>query len=105
MENLDLKKSSPLLFISPFFLWGTAMVAMKGVIPHTTPLFMAAIRLVPAGMLVLIVAWFLGRPQPKTLQAWLWIALFALMDATLFQGFLALACPINGFMTFLDKKR
>ncbi|MFM7791586.1 MAG: EamA family transporter, partial [Microcystis panniformis] len=52
MENLDLKKSSPLLLISPFFLWGTAMVAMKGVIPHTTPLFMAAIRLVPAGILV-----------------------------------------------------
>jgi drug/metabolite transporter (DMT)-like permease len=96
MENLDLKKSSPLLFISPFFLWGTAMVAMKGVIPHTTPLFMAGIRLVPAGMLVLIVAWFLGRPQPKTLQAWLWIALFALMDATLFQGFLALGLNRTG---------
>jgi drug/metabolite transporter (DMT)-like permease len=57
---------------------------------------MAAIRLVPAGMLVLMVAWFSGRPQPKTLQAWLWIALFALMDGTLFQGFLALGLNRTG---------
>ncbi len=28
---------SKLLLISPFFFWGTAMVAMKGVIPDTTP--------------------------------------------------------------------
>ncbi|HAC65150.1 MAG TPA: EamA family transporter, partial [Cyanothece sp. UBA12306] len=84
---LSLKSS--LLLIAPFFLWGTAMVAMKGVIPHTTPLFMAGVRLVPAGILVLIVASILGLPQPKTLKAWLWIALFALLDGTMFQGFLA----------------
>jgi drug/metabolite transporter (DMT)-like permease len=93
MESLTPDKSPALkdsiLLISPFFLWGTAMVAMKGVIPHTTPLFMAGIRLLPAGILVLIAAAFLGRPQPKSWQAWLWIALFALMDGTLFQGFLA----------------
>jgi drug/metabolite transporter (DMT)-like permease len=87
-RKLDLP-FSPLLLISPFFLWGTAMVAMKGVIPQTTPLFMAAIRLFPAGILVLLVAIALKRPQPKGIQAWLWIAMFALMDGTLFQGFLA----------------
>jgi drug/metabolite transporter (DMT)-like permease len=65
------------------------MVAMKGVIPHTTPLFMAAIRLFPAGILVLLVAIALKRPQPKGGRAWLWIVMFALMDGTLFQGFLA----------------
>jgi drug/metabolite transporter (DMT)-like permease len=78
-----------LLLIAPFFLWGTAMVAMKGVIPHTTPLFMAGVRLVPAGMLVVGVAVAMGRPQPKGWAAWLWIALFALIDGALFQGFLA----------------
>ncbi|WP_341525291.1 DMT family transporter [Nostoc sp. UHCC 0302] len=78
-----------LLLIAPFFLWGTAMVAMKGVIPHTTPLFMAGVRLLPAGVLILIVAAFMGRPQPKGWAAWLWISLFALVDGTLFQGFLA----------------
>jgi drug/metabolite transporter (DMT)-like permease len=80
---------TPLLLIAPFFLWGTAMVAMKGVIENTTPLFMAGVRLVPAGVLVLVVAMMQGRPQPKGWAAWLWISLFALVDGALFQGFLA----------------
>ena len=79
----------PLLLIAPFFFWGTAMVAMKGVMPNTTPLFMAAVRLVPAGFLVLATAMISGKPQPKGWQAWLWIALFALIDGAMFQGFLA----------------
>lgn len=77
-----------ILLIAPFFLWGTAMVAMKGVIPETTPLFMAGIRIVPAGFLVLIVAAITKRPQPKTTKAWLWILLFAIVDGAMFQGFL-----------------
>ncbi len=80
---------SSILLIAPFFLWGTAMVAMKGVLPDTTPLFVGGIRLVPAGMLVLLFSAMRGRPQPTSLKAWLWIAGFALVDATLFQGFLA----------------
>jgi drug/metabolite transporter (DMT)-like permease len=91
--DLTLKKfqfpGSSLLLIAPFFLWGTAMVAMKEVIPHTTPFFMAGIRLLPAGILVLIAAAIMGRPQPKTGKAWLWIILFALLDGVMFQGFLA----------------
>jgi drug/metabolite transporter (DMT)-like permease len=75
--------------IAPFFLWGTAMVAMKGTLPHTTPFFLAAFRLVPAGLLVLIWANLTGRSQPKTLTAWAWILLFGLVDGTLFQGLLA----------------
>lgn len=65
------------------------MVAMKGVMPNTTPLFMAGVRLVPAGVLVLLAAMLMGRPQPKSWAAWLWIGLFALVDGALFQGFLA----------------
>lgn len=91
--QLNLKQSqlswSPVLLIAPFFLWGTAMVAMKGVIPNTTPFFMAGVRLVPAGFLVLVVAAISGRSQPKGWKAWLWISLFALLDGLMFQGFLA----------------
>lgn len=65
------------------------MVAMKNTIAHTTPLFMAGVRLVPAGLLVLGVAAAMGKPQPKGWAAWLWISLFGLIDAALFQGFLA----------------
>jgi drug/metabolite transporter (DMT)-like permease len=77
------------LMIAPFFLWGTAMVAMKGTMPHTTPFFMAGVRLVPAGVLILLVAALLKRSHPKGWMAWLWIGLFALFDGALFQGFLA----------------
>lgn len=80
--------SKGLLLIAPFFLWGTAMVAMKGVIPDTTPFFMAGVRLLPAGVLVLLVAAILKLPQPKTWQAWLWILAFAVVDGAMFQGFL-----------------
>ncbi len=79
----------PLLLISPFFLWGTAMVAMKGAIAHTTPLFVASVRLLPAGLLILIVAALWGLPQPRGWRAWGWIALFALLDGFLFQSCLA----------------
>lgn len=78
-----------LLLIAPFFLWGTAMVAMKGTIPHTSPLFMAGVRILPAGLLILLAGAWMGRSQPKGWLAWFWILLFGLVDGTLFQGFLA----------------
>ena len=87
--NRSTSLTSSLLLIAPFFLWGTAMVAMKGVIPQTTPFFMAGIRLGPAGILVLLVAWLWKRPQPQGVKAWLWIIIFALLDGAMFQGFLA----------------
>ncbi|MEM7726861.1 MAG: DMT family transporter [Cyanobacteria bacterium P01_A01_bin.45] len=77
------------LLIAPFFLWGTAMVAMKGTIPHTTPLFMAGLRIFPAGVLILVVARIMGKSQPQGWKAWLWIIIFGLVDGTLFQGFLS----------------
>ncbi len=79
----------PLIFIAPFFLWGTAMVAMKGVLPLTTPLFLAGVRLVPAGILVLLFGWLSGRKSDISGRGWLWIGLFALVDGLMFQGFLA----------------
>ncbi len=83
----DLAKS-PLFLVAPFFFLGTSMVAMKVVIPNTTPLFLAGFRLVPAGVLILLLTVVLKLPQPKTWLAWGWIALFALIDGALFQGFL-----------------
>lgn len=65
------------------------MVAMKGVIPETEPFFLAGTRLLPAGILVLLAGLWMGRSQPNSWQGWAWISLFALVDGTLFQGFLA----------------
>ncbi|NEQ45810.1 MAG: DMT family transporter [Leptolyngbya sp. SIOISBB] len=77
------------LIIAPFFLWGTAMVAMKGVIPDTAPFFLATMRLLPAGILVLFVALVMGRSFQISGRGWLWIGLFGLVDGAMFQGFLA----------------
>lgn len=77
------------LMVAPFFLWGTAMVAMKGVIPETQPFFLATLRLMPAGIIVLCAALLMGRSFKVTGTGWLWISLFALVDGALFQGFLA----------------
>ncbi|MGB3203187.1 MAG: EamA family transporter [Nodosilinea sp.] len=87
---------NPIVLIAPFFLWGTAMVAMKGAMPHTAPFFMAGVRLVPAGVVVLLAGLLLRRPQTISRQGWLWIALFALVDGTLFQGFLAAGLQRTG---------
>ncbi|GLC43811.1 hypothetical protein PLESTB_000910500 [Pleodorina starrii] len=77
------------LLVSPFFFWGTSMVAMKSVIPHTTPLVLGALRLLPAGLLLVGWAASTGRAQPSSLKAWAWVLAFALVDAACFQGFLA----------------
>jgi drug/metabolite transporter (DMT)-like permease len=87
IEKPDIVKN-PLFLVAPFFFLGTAMVVMKFIIPNTTPLFLAAFRLLPAGALILIGAAYFKLPQPKTAKAWLWILLFALIDGAMFQGFL-----------------
>jgi len=87
LQKTDFAKS-PLFLVAPFFFLGTSMVVMKAVIPNTTPLFLAGFRLVPAGIIILLLTLVLKLPQPKTVTAWLWIALFALIDGAMFQGFL-----------------
>ncbi|KAL9373247.1 hypothetical protein Peur_035491 [Populus x canadensis] len=77
------------VLVSPFFFWGTSMVAMKEVLPLTGPFFVSSFRLIPAGLLLVAFAGFKGRPLPSGLTAWLAITLFALVDASCFQGFLA----------------
>ncbi|XP_061959724.1 WAT1-related protein At3g02690, chloroplastic isoform X1 [Populus nigra] len=77
------------VLVSPFFFWGTSMVAMKEVLPLTGPFFVSSFRLIPAGLLLVAFAGFKGRLLPSGLTAWLAITLFALVDASCFQGFLA----------------
>lgn len=96
VERLASNVRSSILLLSPFFLWGTAMVAMKGVIADTTPLFLAGMRLLPAGLLVLVAAFLMKRPQPRTWKGWAWILAFAAIDGALFQGFLALGLTRTG---------
>lgn len=73
------------LLISPFFFWGTAMVAMKEVLPKAGLFFVAAFRLIPAGLLLVGFAAVRGRKFPSGLNAWLSISVFALVDGCCFQ--------------------
>jgi hypothetical protein len=52
--------------LSPFFFWGTAMVAMKGVIPRMGPFVVAVLRLLPAG--TLLVTFVVGRSRRKNVN-------------------------------------
>jgi len=81
---------------SPFFFWGTSMVAMKAEATHTTPLFLGSIRLIPAGAVLLLWSKFFGSENrrkipvvPQKAEDWIKIAAFAFVDGTCFQGFLA----------------
>lgn len=63
-------------------------VSAKVAAPHTSPLFVGAVRLIPAGAIVLWWAASKGKPQPAGFMAWLTIMVFALVDGTCFQ-----VCP------------
>ncbi len=73
----------------PFALWGTAMAAMKPLLEGGSPLLVASLRLLPAGLLLLLASWLLRRPPGIDRQDLPWLLLFALIDGSLFQGLLA----------------
>lgn len=68
---------------------GALQVCMKVVLPVTSPLFVAAMRLLPSGVALVLFAGARGRAQPSGAAAWAAVALFGLVDGTLFQGCLA----------------
>lgn len=53
--------------------------------PHTAPMWVSAVRLLPAGLVLVGWAARQGRPQPQGRMAWVAISLFALADGTFFQ--------------------
>jgi drug/metabolite transporter (DMT)-like permease len=78
-----------LAMVLPFALWGTAMAAMKPLLVGGTPLQVATLRLLPAGVVVLLAAVALGRSlRVDPADRW-WLLLFALVDGTVFQALLA----------------
>jgi drug/metabolite transporter (DMT)-like permease len=78
-----------LLLIAPFALWGTSMAAMKPLLAGCDPFLLASLRLLPSGLVVLGAAVLLKRPLAVAPADRPWVLLFALFDASLFQGFLA----------------
>jgi drug/metabolite transporter (DMT)-like permease len=77
------------LMLLPFALWGTAMAAMRPLLDGGSPLLVASLRLLPAGLVLLGVAFALRRPAAIDPRDRLWLLVFALVDGALFQGLLA----------------
>tara|TARA_Y100001968_G_scaffold292612_1_gene297933 strand:+ start:419 stop:1369 length:951 start_codon:yes stop_codon:yes gene_type:complete len=78
-----------LLMVLPFALWGSAMAAMAPLVNTGGPEIVASLRLVPAGFVVLIASFFLKRKLKIASSDWVWFLVFTLVDASLFQIFLA----------------
>jgi drug/metabolite transporter (DMT)-like permease len=78
-----------LLMLLPFALWGTAMAAMRPLLDGGSPWLVASLRLVPAGLVLLLAARVLRRSLLVDRSDWPWLLLFSLVDGTLFQALLA----------------
>ncbi len=77
-----------LLMVLPFALWGTAMSAMAPLVGSGGPLIVASLRLLPAGLVLLLAVPFLGRSWNIAKGDWFWFLIFTVVDASLFQMFL-----------------
>lgn len=77
-----------LLMVLPFALWGTAMAAMKPLLSGAPELSLAALRVLPAGVVLLLAVVLLGRDWRVAPADRPWLLMFALVDATVFQGLL-----------------
>ncbi|MCP9801442.1 DMT family transporter [Synechococcus sp. RedBA-s] len=85
-----------LLMLLPFALWGTAMAAMKPLLETAGPLTIAWMRLLPAALVLLLVARLQGRSLVVAAADRPWLLAFALVDGTLFQGLLARGLESTG---------
>ena len=78
-----------LLMVLPFALWGSAMTAMAPLLESGGSWWVAALRLLPAGALLIVWTVLTGRSwriDPRDLG---WFLLFTAVDACLFQALLA----------------
>nr|YP_002049359.1 putative SMR family transporter, possible pecM- like protein [Paulinella chromatophora]ACB43149.1 putative SMR family transporter, possible pecM- like protein [Paulinella chromatophora] len=78
-----------LLMVLPFVLWGTSMAVMNILLPTSGSFVLAWFRLVPAGLALILVLPILGRSWRIANTDRLWLLIFSLIDASLFQGMLA----------------
>jgi len=82
--------------ILPFALWGTSMAAMTPLVSSGGPELVAFLRLLPAGILVLITTYLLKRDLKIYRCDLKWFVVFTIVDATFFQLFLTYGISETG---------
>ncbi|MED5165493.1 MAG: DMT family transporter [Cyanobacteriota bacterium] len=85
-----------LLMVLPFALWGTAMAAMTPLVISGGPLLVACLRLLPAGVVILLALPSLGRHWAIASTDRIWFLVFTVVDACLFQMFLVKGLAYTG---------
>lgn len=87
-------------------VWATCYVVIKAGLRQTTPLFFAALRALPAGVVLLLVARLFRRPAPSA-SGWGWIALLALFNVALGFGgmFLGVGLLTTGIAAVLNNSQ
>jgi drug/metabolite transporter (DMT)-like permease len=78
-----------LWMLLPFALWGTAMAAMTPLVTSGGPWLVAGLRLLPAGVVLMLSLPLLGRSWQVRRADWVWLLVFTLVDGTVFQALLA----------------
>ena len=84
------------LMILPFALWGTSMAAMTPLVSSAGPDLVASLRLLPAGILVLVTTYLLKRDLKIYKCDLKWFLVFTIVDATFFQLFLTYGISKTG---------
>ena len=84
------------LMILPFALWGTSMAAMTPLVSSGGADLVASLRLLPAGILVLITTYLFKRDLRIYRCDLKWFFVFTIVDATFFQLFLTYGISKTG---------
>ena len=85
-----------ILMVLPFALWGSSMVAMKLVLGHVDSWTVACLRILPAGLAMLLLLPMGGISLVVAREDWGWLALFSLVDVTCAQGLLSAGLQTTG---------
>lgn len=64
--------------------WGTTYVTITELLPAGRPLFVAAMRVLPAGLLLVVVGWLRHRWRPRGVAAWRRSAVLAATNFAVF---------------------
>lgn len=82
------KRSLLITVVALFYilLWGSAFIATKIGVTHSPPLTLLASRFLVAALLMAVLAWIWKLPRPQGWSAWGRLALFGLLNSSLYLG-------------------